>query len=62
MGWSFQKRLTLFPGVQINLSGNGLSVSLGPKGLHLIISQDGISTSASIPGTGIRYRSRKRRL
>ena len=57
MGFRFQKRFSIFPGVRINLSKGGLSVSAGPKGADVNIGKKGITTSAGIPGTGLSYRS-----
>ncbi|MDI9385547.1 MAG: DUF4236 domain-containing protein, partial [Verrucomicrobiota bacterium] len=35
MGFRFQKRIRLFPGVTLNLSKSGGSLSLGPRGAKL---------------------------
>jgi hypothetical protein len=58
MGFRFQKRISLLPGVRINLSKGGVSTSLGPRGADVNISKDGITTNAGIPGTGISYRQK----
>ena len=58
MGFRFQKRLSILPGVRINLSKGGVSTSLGPRGADMNIGRGGITTNAGIPGTGLSYRSR----
>ena len=58
MGFRFQKRLSILPGVRINLSKGGVSTSLGPRGADVNIGRDGVTTNAGIPGTGISYRSK----
>lgn len=55
-GLRFQKRITLLPGVRINLSKSGVSTSLGPHGADVNIGRDGVTTNAGIPGTGLSYR------
>ncbi|MBR5925931.1 MAG: DUF4236 domain-containing protein [Firmicutes bacterium] len=56
MGLSFRKSVTILPGVKVNLSKSGVSVSTGVKGLHASINTKGqIRGTASLPGTGIRY-------
>ena len=57
MGLRFQRRVKLFPGCHLNLSGSGVGVSFGGRGAHVGISSRGRRyVSAGIPGTGISYR------
>jgi hypothetical protein len=58
MGFRFQKRMSVLPGLRINLSKRGASASLGPRGADVNIGRDGITTNAGIPGTGLSYRSK----
>src|SRR6201996_4934831 len=58
MGFRFQKRLNILPGVRVNLSKGGGSTSLGPRGADVNIGRDGVTTNAGIPGTGLSYRSK----
>jgi len=58
MGFRFQKRFSILPGVRLNLSKSGLSTSLGPRGADVNIGRNGVTTNAGIPGTGISYRSK----
>jgi hypothetical protein len=58
MGFRFQKRFSILPGLlRINLSKGGVSASVGPRGADVNIGKKGITTSAGIPGTGLSYRS-----
>ena len=56
MGFRFQKRISLLPGVRINLSKSGVSTSLGPRGADVNIGKGGVTANAGIPGTGLSYR------
>jgi hypothetical protein len=58
VGFRFQKRLSILPGVRMNLSKGSVSTSLGPRGADVNIGRDGITTNAGIPGTGLSYRSK----
>jgi hypothetical protein len=58
MPFRFQKRISLLPGVRINLSKSGVSASLGPRGADVNIGRDGVTTNAGIPGTGLSYRQK----
>ena len=58
MGFRFQKRLSILPGIRINLSKGGVSTSLGPRGADVNIGRHGVTTNAGIPGTGLSYRSK----
>ena len=55
MGFRFQKRISILPGISINLGKRGASVSVGPRGLKTTISSRGVKHSIGLPGTGIRY-------
>ncbi|MEX3930067.1 DUF4236 domain-containing protein [Paraburkholderia sp. BR10936] len=52
MGWGFRKSIKIAPGIRVNLSKNGISTSIGGKGLTYNTRG---RVTASIPGTGIRY-------
>lgn len=56
MGFRFQRRIKIAPGIAINLSKSGISASVGPRGLKYRVGSDGQDrVTASIPGTGISY-------
>lgn len=58
MGFRFQKRISILPGVRINLSKSGASASLGPRSADVNIGRDGVTTNAGLPGTGLSYRQK----
>jgi len=48
--------MKLGPGVRVNLTKRGASLSVGPRGAHYTVSTTGRRTrSVGIPGTGISY-------
>lgn len=53
MGLRFRKSIKIAPGIRLNASLSGLSMSLGPRGAKLNISSRGVRSSAGIPGTGL---------
>lgn len=54
-GFRFRKRIKLMPGVWLNLGKQGVSTSVGTKGLSVNLKGDAIRTTASAPGTGLSY-------
>lgn len=58
MGFRFQKRISILPGIRINLSKSGPSASVGPRGADVNIGTHGVTTNAGIPGTGLSYRQK----
>jgi L,D-peptidoglycan transpeptidase YkuD (ErfK/YbiS/YcfS/YnhG family) len=57
MGFLFRKRIRILPGIWLNLSKRGVSTSIGGKGITVNIKEGKVRTTASIPGTGISYRT-----
>ncbi|MGN0853600.1 MAG: DUF4236 domain-containing protein [Kiritimatiellia bacterium] len=55
MGFRFQRRITILPGISINFGKRGASVSVGPRGCKTTLGARGVKHSFGIPGTGIRY-------
>ena len=62
MGFRFRKRLRIFKGAWINLSKSGASLSVGRRGAVVNISQKGHQESVGLPGSGLSYRTRRRKL
>lgn len=54
----FYRRVRIFPGLSVNLSKSGPSVSVGMRGAHVTFGPKGIQRTVGIPGTGIYYTSR----
>ncbi len=55
MGFRFFRRKKLFPGVMLNISRSGPSVSLGPRGAKFTVGPKGTRKTVGIPGTGFFY-------
>lgn len=55
MGFRFRKIVGLGPGVRVNLSKKGASLSLGGKGFTVNLGKDGTRTTLGAPGTGLSY-------
>ena len=56
MGFRFFKRINIAPGVSVNLSKSGPSLSFGPRGAKVTIGgTQGTRATVGIPGTGIYY-------
>lgn len=49
----FRRTFKIFPGVKINVSKGGISVSVGPKGATLNFSKRGVKQTLGIPGSGL---------
>lgn len=55
MGFRFWRRVKIAPGVTLNLSKAGASVSAGPRGSKFTVGSRGKRTTLGIPGTGLFY-------
>ncbi len=53
----FYRRMRIFPGLSVNVSKSGPSLTLGMRGAHMTIGSRGIRKTVGIPGTGIYYTS-----
>ena len=53
MALRFRKSIRLAPGIRLNVSLGGLSVTLGGAPLSLNLSRKGVRGTASLPGTGL---------
>ncbi len=49
----FRRTFTLFPGVKVNVSKGGISITVGRKGFHLNFSKRGVKETIGLPGSGI---------
>ena len=58
MGIRFKKRAKIAPGVNLNFTQSGTSVTVGGKGGSINIGKNGIYGNAGIPGTGIYTREK----
>ena len=58
MGFRFYRRLHLAPGIGVNLSRSGPSLTVGVRGAHLTLGTRGVTKTLGLPGTGLYYTSR----
>lgn len=58
MGFRFRQHLKVIPGVYLNVSSRGMSVSVGGTGATLNLSRHGTRLTVGVPGTGISYQTR----
>src|SRR5262245_45052595 len=59
MGYRFRKSITLLPGVRVNVSKSGASLSLGPKGATVNLGKGGVRGTYDLPGSGSYYTKQK---
>lgn len=57
MGFRFRRSFGVLPGLRINLSKRGASVSVGVRGAHMTVGSSGVRNTVGIPGTGASYTS-----
>lgn len=58
MSFRLSKRIKILPGLTLNLSGGGISASVGVRGARVTFGQRGTYGNVGIPGTGVSYRTR----
>ena len=56
--WSYRKRVTVAPGVKLNISKKGVSTTFGVRGASINVGEKGVYLNTGIPGTGF-YRRQK---
>jgi hypothetical protein len=61
MGWRFQRRKTVVPGIRLNVGRRGGSVSVGPRGARVTAGPRGLTATVSLIGTGLAYMWRRGR-
>ena len=55
MPFRFRRTVKIFPGVKLNLSKGGMSVTVGPKGYHLNFGKQGVRQTIDLPGVGLSH-------
>jgi hypothetical protein len=53
----FYRRVRLFPGLSVNLSKSGPSLTMGMRGAHVTVGSRGVRRTVGIPGTGAYWTS-----
>jgi hypothetical protein len=61
MGFRFRKRLRIIPGLWLNLSKKGTSLSVGGRGATINVNRQGVQETLSLRGSGVSYRTRRRK-
>jgi uncharacterized protein DUF4236 len=61
MGWRFQRRKKLFPGVTLNVGKGGAGLSVGRRGARVSASRRGLIATVGLLGTGLAYAWRRNR-
>ena len=59
MGFRFRRRLRIFPGLWVNVSKKGASLSAGGRGATVNISRKGVKETVGLPGSGLSYTTTK---
>lgn len=55
MGFRFNRRISIFKGLRLNLSKSGTSVSVGGRGAWLTFGKKGARATVGILGTGMSW-------
>ena len=55
MSFRFFRRISIVPGITVNLSKSGVSVSAGPSGAKFTVGTRGSRATIGLPGTGLFY-------
>lgn len=55
VGFRFRRRITIGPGLRLNLSKSGVSASVGRRGLWFTAGPRGTRETVGIPGSGLSY-------
>ena len=58
MGFRFHRSIRLFPGVHLNISKSGVSLSIGGAPFTFNWGRRGETVTTSLPGSGLSYRKR----
>jgi uncharacterized protein YgiM (DUF1202 family) len=61
MGWRYRKSFKIAPGLRLNMGKGGFtSISVGGRGATLNLGKRGVTSTVSLPGTGLSYQHRFR--
>lgn len=58
MALRFQRRIKIAPGLRLNISKGGVSISAGPNGASITAGKRGLFANAGLAGTGVSSRQR----
>jgi Protein of unknown function (DUF4236) len=57
MGFRFYRRLRIAPGLSVNFSRSGPSLSVGVRDAHVTVGRRGVTKTIGLPGTGMFFTS-----
>jgi hypothetical protein len=60
LGFRFQRRFKVLPGLRLNASKSGVSTSVGTKGAWFTFGPRGTRSTVGLPGTGLSYTGEQR--
>jgi hypothetical protein len=55
MGFRLSRRVSIIPGLRVNLGKRGASLSIGHRGAWYTVGPHGCRVTVGLPGTGIYY-------
>src|SRR5438093_4277518 len=55
MGWRYRSSIRIPPGLRVNLSKSGASLSVGRPGATVNLGKRGVRTTVGLPGSGFSY-------
>lgn len=61
MGWRFQRRKKVLPGLTLNVGKRSASLSAGPRGSKVSAGTRGVGATLTLLGTGLAYVWRRRK-
>jgi hypothetical protein len=61
MGWRFQRRKRILPGVTLNVGKRGAGLSAGRTGARVSAGRAGLTATLGLAGTGLAYIWRRKR-
>jgi hypothetical protein len=60
MGFRFRRRISIGPGLRLNVSKSGISTSVGTRGAWLTIGHGKARETVGLPGSGLSYTEEQR--
>jgi hypothetical protein len=59
MGFRFRRILSIIPGLRVNLSKSGASLSIGRPGATVNLNEQGARLTIGVPGSGMSYQTKR---
>jgi hypothetical protein len=55
VGFRFRRSIKILSGIRLNLSGSGVSTSVGVKGAHITVGHGQVRETVGLSGSGLSY-------